>query len=132
MRISNAFVLTASLIATLAAAPLAARRDDPEVELAKMLAGRTAGPPKTCIPLNRNTSSQTIDGIGIVYDFGRTLYVNRFTQGCSALDSSRILVTRTTTTQLCRGDVAQVMTQTPSMLVGTCIFDNFVPYTKAK
>lgn len=120
------------LIAAFSAAPAAARRDDPEAELARMIAGRSAGPPTACISLYPSTNSTTIDTIGIVYSQGRTLYVNRFEGGCSALGIDRIIVTRTPSTRLCRGDIAQVMTRTPAMIVGSCVFGPFTPYAKAK
>jgi hypothetical protein len=95
-----------------------------------MLAGRTAGEPVECIALFPSASSTTFDRTAIVYDQAGKLFVNRFEGGCPALDTSRILVTRTTSTRLCRGDAAQVMTQRPSMYMGSCIFAKFTPYTK--
>jgi hypothetical protein len=114
----------------LAAAPLAARDRDPEAELAKLLAGRTAGEPVECIALFPSSSSQTIDHTAVVYNQAGKLFVNRFEGGCPMLDSFHIFVTRTTSTRLCRGDTAQVLTQQPSFYVGSCIFAKFTPYTK--
>lgn len=132
MRILPCIALVIGLGAALATASSAARKDDPEAELAKLLAGRSAGAPQSCIPLFPSLPSQTIDRTAIVYGRGQTLYVNRFVGGCSALDSTRIVITRTPVSRLCRGDAADVMTQTPSTLIGTCIFDSFTPYTKTK
>ncbi len=48
-----------------------------EEQLAKMLEGRVAGEPVSCIPLHRTSKSRIIDRTAIVYDSGRTIYVNR-------------------------------------------------------
>jgi hypothetical protein len=125
-------IASIALLSMLAAAPLAARDKDkdPEAQLAKMLAGRTAGEPVECISLFPSSSSTTIDRTAVVYDQAGKRFVNRFEGGCPMLDSSRIFLTRTTSTRLCRGDVAQVMTQRPSFYVGSCIFAKFTPYSK--
>ena len=122
----------ACLIAALAAAPLASARRTPEQQLDRLLAGRTAGEPRTCIPLYPNNNSTTIDKIGIVYDVGGTRYLTRFQGGCPQLDNDRMLVTRTPMTQICRGDIADVWTRTPATFVGTCTYGEFVPYKKSQ
>jgi hypothetical protein len=122
--------LAACLIAVLAATPLASARRTPEQQLDRLLAGRTAGEPRTCIPLYPSNDSTTISRIGIVYDVGGTRYLTRFQGGCQQLDDDRILVTQTPMTQICRGDLANVWTRNPAMFVGTCTYGDFVPYKK--
>lgn len=46
------------------------------MQLEKILAGRVAGKPTSCINLRNTTSSQIIEGRAIVYRVGSTLYVN--------------------------------------------------------
>ncbi len=41
-----------------------------EQELAKLLEGREAGEPVSCIPLHRTSTSRIIDKTAIVYEFG--------------------------------------------------------------
>lgn len=126
-------ILICFALATMLAAPALAReRLEPEAQLSKMIEGRTAGKPTDCISLNRDTPSTTIDHTAVVYQQGGTLYVNRFGGSCPALDGFSVLVTRTTTDRLCRGDSVQIMTQPPAVLAGVCIFGDFTPYTKAK
>ena len=62
--------------AALAVTPVSAKRDDPDTQLAKMLAGREAGKPVNCIFLSSGTSSTIIEGRAIVYRSGSRLYVN--------------------------------------------------------
>ncbi|HEU5482208.1 MAG TPA: hypothetical protein VFU80_03820, partial [Sphingomicrobium sp.] len=41
------------------------------------------------------------------------------------------LVTRTSTAQLCRGDIGQVVDTMSGSNVGSCVMGDFVPYTMA-
>jgi hypothetical protein len=121
-------VALAALVATTA---LAARSDDP-ARLEKLLAGRTAGKPVSCLPPGPNSNSTTVGGT-VVYQMGRTYYVQRFMGGCPALRNDRVLISTHPTGRTCRGDIAQIaMQQPPGMSVGSCVFDDFTPYTKPK
>lgn len=73
-------VVGATLIAaSLLAAPTVFARENwtGEQQLAKILDGRVAGKPVTCIPLNQAQSTQIIDKTAIIYRVGSTYYVNR-------------------------------------------------------
>ncbi len=125
-------LIRAVAFAAAIAAPLAAAPDDPEAKLAKLLAGRTAGPPVQCIPLRPGDDSTKIDRLAMVYHSGGTLYVNRFAGGCPELRDDTIVVTRTPGTQLCRGDIAELVTRPPSVPAGSCAFGDFTPYRRAR
>lgn len=113
------------------AVPAFAAGPEGEAKLAKLVQGRTAGEPQSCIPLERNAQSHTIEKIGMVYEVGATRYVTRFEGGCDQLTPFTAIVTRTPTTQLCAGDIAQlVTTTTPVINVGSCTFGKFTPYTR--
>lgn len=113
----------------LLAAPTQARGEE---KLAKLLAGATPGKAQSCMSTFPQRDSQTIDGIGIVYREGKTWWLNRFEGGCPQLTSSTAIVTRTSMTQLCRGDIARVVDPGVGMELGSCVFSDFVPYTKPK
>ena len=100
-----------------------------EQQLAKMLEGRVAGEPVSCIPLHRTSSSRIIDGTAIVYDSVRTIYVNRPSKPQS-LDSDDIMVTRLHTSQLCRLDTVRLHDRTGHWYSGFVGLEDFVPYTK--
>ncbi|MDO6416680.1 hypothetical protein Q4F19_20010 [Sphingomonas sp. BIUV-7] len=121
--------LAVALIATGAAA---APRPTGEARLQAMLAGRTAGTPTNCVSLAPSMDSTKIEGVGMVYRRGRTLYVNRFVNGCPSLNSFNGIVTRTPSTQLCRGDIARVVDFTTGIEGGSCVLGDFTPYEKAK
>ena len=110
----------------------AQRRDRGEAELARMLAGRVPGKPVDCIDLRSAGSSRIIDRTAIVYDSGRTLYVNRPRSGASSLDSDDILVTRTFGSQLCRLDTVRLVDRGSRISSGFVALDKFVPYARPR
>jgi hypothetical protein len=121
----------ALLAAAFAAAPAAAVQRAPDEQLAKLLEGRVAGKPVNCISLSRlNTNSVTIPRTAIAYRQGATWYVNRLHDDCQQLSDDTIVVTRTSTARLCRGDLADLVRRPANIPAGTCIFDDFIPYRK--
>ncbi|KPH57693.1 hypothetical protein [Novosphingobium sp. ST904] len=128
-------VVGATLIAaSLLAAPTVNARQKltGEEQLAKLLDGRVAGDPVSCIQLSQSQDTQVIDKTALVYRVGRTLYVNRPTNA-DRLGSDDILVTKLYSSQLCRLDTVQLHSRsTPSMWSGFVGLQDFVPYTKPK
>jgi hypothetical protein len=103
-----------------------------EAKLAKALEGRTPGKPVDCISLSRSRSSQIYDGTAIVYEDGRTLYVNRPSIGAESLRRDDILVSKTYTDRLCRIDTIRLIDQGSRFERGFVGLGQFVPYTKPK
>jgi hypothetical protein len=124
-----AMILAAT--AALAAGPAlqAKERLTGEQQLAKLLEGRVAGEPVSCIPLYRTTDSRVIDKTAIVYDTGRTIYVNR-PRYPESLDSDDIMVTELHSSQLCRLDTVKMHDRTGFWFTGFVGLENFVPYRK--
>jgi len=123
-------LLGASLLAALAVPAAAAPRDG-EAELAKAIAGRTAGKPVDCIQLRNIRSSRIIDRTAIVYEMNNgTIYVNRPRSGAESLDWTDVLVTETFTSQLCSIDVVKLYDTGTRMTTGWVGLDEFVPYAK--
>jgi len=126
--------LIASLAAVaacgLAAAPALADRLTGEEKLAKMLEGRVAGEPASCIStLRSGRSLQIIDKTAIVFREGRTLWVNR-TANPETLDSDDYLVIRHmgSGSRLCRLDNVTSQSQTGNFFTGAIFLEDFVPY----
>lgn len=95
----------------------------------KLLAGKTAGRPAKCLPLQRSNDMVVIDDDTILYRNGRTTYVNKPLGSCNLLSrGSYALVTRSVGSQLCRGDIATVTDISSGMTVGSCALGDFVPY----
>jgi len=113
-----------------APAAQAGERLTPDQQLAKMLKDRVPGKPVDCINLTEIRGSTIIDKTAIVYDTGRTLYVNKpaFPQNLSSDD---ILVSKTWGSQLCRLDIVQLRDRgMPGFMHGSVGLESFVPYTK--
>ena len=101
-----------------------------EALLATALEGRSAGPPQSCIRQVGLGSSRSAGEAAIIFEGpGDILYVNRPPAGCPSLDG-RTLVTRTTSTQLCRGDIVNVVDPVSGTQYGSCGLGDFVPYRR--
>ena len=123
--------LAAALGCGLAAAPATAgEKLTGEQQLAKILAGRVPGKPVSCISFSDHQDMQVIDKTAIVFGFGQTLYVNR-PQNPADLDSGKILVTKSSSSDLCNVDIVRLRDRTDMMLEGFITLGDFVPYTKA-
>jgi hypothetical protein len=102
-----------------------------EQQLAKMVAGRVAGAPVSCIRLHDVRSSQVLDGTAIVYEGSRgRLYVNRPESGAQTLRSDDILVTKTWTDELCNVDTVRLLDQGARFERGFVGLGQFVPYDR--
>jgi hypothetical protein len=102
----------------------------PQEQLDKALAGREAGKPVDCIYMPTVSRSQIFEGIGILYDAGSTLYLQKPRLGADQLRSDDILVTRLTSAQLCSVDTIQLRDRTSGFWRGFVGLDKFVPYTR--
>lgn len=100
-----------------------------EGELARMLDGRVAGRPISCLTHSQTRDIQVIDRTALVYGSGRTIYVNR-TSLPRQLDSDDILVTKLHSSQLCRNEVVRLHDRSSNMYNGFVLLEDFVPYTR--
>jgi hypothetical protein len=90
-----------------------------------------SGPPVSCVS-QRDLGGNRSAGDAIVFS-GRTrstLYVNRPAGGCPDLNFGRALIIRTTSTQLCRGDIATVFDPISRSEFGGCGLGDFTPYRR--
>lgn len=102
-----------------------------EEQLAKLLEGREAGKPVSCLPLYQTQDVQVIDGTALVYGSGRTIYVNR-TDYPKNLDSDDILVSKHHTSQACRLDMIRLKDRFSHTFTGFVSLTDFVPYTRVE
>jgi hypothetical protein len=115
-----------------AAGPLAAkdRATRGEERLAKMIEGRTAGTPVSCINTNRSTALEVIDRTALVYDGGKTVYVARPKDPRQLDDFDVLVINRFSPTQLCVHDQMRTIDPHSGFTTGVVFLDGFVPYTK--
>lgn len=123
---------TPLLLLAAAPAPAQSPADKGEVELAKLLDGRTAGKPVDCISLPQARSTRVIRDTAIVYEVGNILYVNRPTGGASLLDDNSVLVTRTFGDRLCSIDTVTLVDRSAMFPRGVIGLGEFVPYTRPR
>lgn len=102
----------------------------PEQKLEKLLEGRVAGKPVSCISLSTARESRIFDKTAIVYESGSTIYVNR-PKHASSLDDDDVMVTETHGSQLCRLDVVRMHERSGMWYNGFVSLEDFVPYRKA-
>ena len=130
MRKTIAAVFAAATVLSLSVAADARPKITPEAKLAKMLDGRVAGKPQDCIFLPSIRGSRIVDNTAIVYDAGRTLWVNRPRSGAESLDDDDILVTRLHSSSLCSIDIVELHDRYGHFYSGFVGLGEFVPYRK--
>jgi hypothetical protein len=115
----------------LASGPSVARdRLSGEEKLAKLLEGRVAGEPRSCINTRIHSSSQIIDRTAVVYGHGRTIWVN-VPANARDLDDGDALLVRQFGTDLCRQDIVTTFDSSGGYYTGNVFLSDFVPYTRA-
>ena len=121
----------AAALAGCSTAPPEPRTARAENELNRLLAGKVAQRPVSCLPSFRSGNMTIIDDGTILFREGRTVYRNDLNGGqCNRLGGGHYaLVTRQSGGGLCRGDIAQVMDVSSGTTVGSCVIGDFVPYT---
>jgi hypothetical protein len=99
-----------------------------QASLSKELAGLTPTETRDCMD-HYQSSSLKAYGSTLVYSVSKTLkYVNDTGGGCEAVERGDILVTKSPTGRLCRGDIGQTVMQGSRMPSGSCALGSFVTY----
>lgn len=126
--------LASGLLASCTTAPQPTYRSEAKnAELAKLLEGKVAQRPVTCLPHYRADDMRIIDEETIAFrDGGRQTYVAHMPGGCSNLGvgSTAIVTELHGTADLCRGDIARVVDTVNGMTIGSCAWGDFTPYTR--
>jgi hypothetical protein len=134
--ISLALITAALASCATAPQPMDARSPEGEAQLQRLIAGRSAGPPMSCLPgyNSRRSNMTAIDDNTIAFRTGSggDVYVSNVTSGgCGRLGSGLYtLVTRTTGSSLCSGDIANVTDLRTGVIVGSCAIGEFTPYRR--
>ena len=125
-----------SILATVAVLSLsgggpASAREPEEDKLARALKGLAAGKPVDCLTLRKVRSSRIIDGTAILFEASGILYVNRPVSGAESLSASLAMLTKTATSEICRGEAVQLFDAASQTSRGLAFLGQFVPYKKA-
>jgi len=126
------FVALASLAAcTSAPPPPAMHSAKAQARLAEELSGLVPGQAVSCLPRYRANDMVAIDDSTLLFKDGTTrVYRNDVQGNCSMLGGPYALVTRSSGSSLCRGDIAQVADVQNGITVGSCVLGDFVLYSK--
>ena len=101
-----------------------------EEKLAKLLDGRVAGEPRSCIRTLGSRNLSQIDGTALTYRDGDTVWVN-YTRNPDSIDDRDIMVIdRFSGSSLCRTDQVKLVDRVNGFLSGILLLDEFVPYKK--
>jgi hypothetical protein len=131
MRVISLLIGGAVLASCTTAPEPVTRNAGKEAELTKLLAGKVAQRPISCLPHYSSSDMRVIDDQTIAYrDGGRRTYVAHMNGPCSNLSGgSAALVTHLYgSADLCRGDIARVVDTANGMTIGSCAFGDFTPY----
>jgi hypothetical protein len=101
----------------------------PQQRLDKLLDGREAGEPRSCISTSDTRDMEVLDKTAIVYRSGSTLWVN-VPRNLDQLDSDDIMVTKVFGSQFCRLDIVQTVDRTGHFPTGFISLGEFVPYKR--
>ena len=103
-----------------------------EKELAKLLEGRVAGEPTSCIRTPPNDRVRVIDDTAIVYGRGKTIYVNRTSRPSDIDDRDTMVIRRFSGSQLCKTDTVTTIDRGSQMFSGVIFLSEFVPYPRVE
>jgi hypothetical protein len=101
-----------------------------EADLARELAGRTAGEPRDCVSTAQGSNLVARGRQTLVYERGDTIWVNRLKAECPGLEELSQLIVEVHGSQYCRGD--RFRTRQPGMNIRgpICVLDRFTPYRR--
>jgi hypothetical protein len=128
----GAAAATSCTDASLAPSPAQIARS--QAHFQELTAGKVAEAPINCLPHYRANDMVVIDENTIAFKDGARVYVAHMNGPCTNIGGAGgyALLTRTTGTPgLCRGDIAQVVDTSAHITVGSCSFEEFIPYVPA-
>lgn len=115
------------LLGTACATTGAARDGTPDAKLAKALVGKVAGTPRSCLSTSDARSSTTYRDAILYRVNSKLTYVNDLGK-CPFLRDDNILVAKVYGSQICRGDIVNMVGRAGGFPMGSCVFSDFVPY----
>ena len=130
-------IALAATAALALSAPSAAKDNDTptaemskgEAKLAKLLEGRVAEKPQSCVRLFPSRNLQIIDETALVYGRGNVIYVN-VPRNAEDLDDSDAILTRPSGNSLCRSDQVTTFDRHVGFYTGNIFLGDFVPYRR--
>lgn len=125
------FLLPCVLLSA-ACAPMEAEPQGADDALPSVLAGRTPGEPRDCIPIQPGRSMSAVDRGLVTIGSGETIWQVRFRDGCPSVRRLDTLLVEPTGNQYCRGDRVRAITPSSSIPGPICIIESFIPFTRSE
>jgi hypothetical protein len=94
-----------------------------------------SGPPRDCLASYKQQEMTVIDSSTIAFREGTGhVWVQKTQSPCTPLGGPGpyALVTRSSQSQLCRGDIAEVVDTASGTNVGSCVIGEFLPYSRPR
>jgi hypothetical protein len=130
MKTLAAILAGAALTLAGTAASAATTAEKGEERLARILEGRTAGEPVSCITTMRNNELQVIDEVGLVYEAGDTVYVARPVDPRMLRRTDALVIDRFSPSRLCVNEPIRSVNRHGGFFTGVVFLNDFVPYKK--
>ena len=103
-------------------------------DLARLLAGKTAGPKMSCLQNYNTYDMQIVDGRTVAFKQGSSgVYLMHLSAGCDQLASGHyaLLAKQFGGMGYCQGDIVHVVDTVNHFTVGSCGIEEIVPYRVA-
>jgi Family of unknown function (DUF6491) len=133
-RAHSLILFGATLAGCAATAEQPTRTAQKQQEYQRLIAGKVAGPPVSCLPTYNANDMIVIDEQTVAFrQGGNRVYIAHMPGGCSNLGRPpyTMVTKQFGTAQLCRGDIARIVDPVNRITVGSCVFGDFTPYTRA-
>ena len=102
-----------------------------ESRLHAAIGNSVAGEAVSCIGPRTIRSTEIVEGVGILFDTGNAVYLNRPTSGADAMNHRDGLRVELHFPRLCRSDVVELFNRSTQAPNGFIILGDFVPYRSA-
>ena len=97
-------------------------------DVARVIAGRTAGPAQSCVLSRANEGLRAVDSMTLAYGSGRTVYINRLGGSCPGLQDLSTIIVDGGSGRFCRGDRIRAI-EFGSIIPGPpCNLGEWMPY----
>lgn len=100
-------------------------------ELDRLLAGYSAGEPRSCVESRDLRGPEAYGETTLIFREGRrTIWRTETSGGCDKAGRDALITRQFGTSRMCRGDIARTADLTAGFPTGSCSFGDFVPYRK--
>ena len=96
--------------------------------LARDLAQRQAGEPRSCVPQVQGQSLNVVDGSTLTYDRGGTIWVNTLRSHCPGLRPTSTIIVEAQPGQYCNGDRIRSIEPGTTIPGPICLLGDWIPY----